>query len=403
MAVIQRLLVLGLIPILAFSSLQIFFPAVLKDFQNALQPYLADKPFDYSSGALPRSKTPLVVSVIDHYSHWEKTASVAKALADLGYPITFITGNGAKELTENLHPNIKFTPLSEKWFECVMKGLAALQSAPVLTMEMECELEKYAFVDAMEPAYETLQEYFREFRDEYGRTKPLIHVTDSLFTGRLPLSYGVPGLRPDSSIAILPHPHLLDSNDTYPFHTYKMPETGSDARAIHLKSYQNREKEERSSITNEYFRAKLRAMGSKEDPRPDFFHAIGFNGDHLMKVGVPEFEYERSDMRDNVHYFGAVKGNKKEPTKREELPTWWDDVLQAKKDGKKIVAVSQGTVAPDLGELVIPTLKALESRNDVLVIVSTVMFEPEQVNLDLPANARVAKFVPYTDLLPLVS
>ena len=77
--------------------------------------------------------------------------------------------------------------------------------------------------------------------------------------------------------------------------------------------------------------------------------------------------------------------------------------MEAKQAGKKIVAVSQGTVETDLSNLVLPTLEALKDRNDVLVVATTVAVEPGEVpDLVMPYNARVAKFVPYDLLLPMV-
>ena len=45
----------------------------------------------------------------------------------------------------------------------------------------------------------------------------------------------------------------------------------------------------------------------------------------------------------------------------------------------------------------------MKNRDDVLIVATTVAFEPEEVeDLIVPANARVAKFVPYDLLLPMV-
>ncbi len=71
-----------------------------------------------------------------------------------------------------------------------------------------------------------------------------------------------------------------------------------------------------------------------------------------------------------------------------------------------MVLVSQGSIRPDLTELVTSTLRGLADA-DVLVVVTTGQADP--VDLEraygeaLPANARVAKFVPYDLLLPYVS
>jgi hypothetical protein len=81
-----------------------------------------------------------------------------------------------------------------------------------------------------------------------------------------------------------------------------------------------------------------------------------------MTLGVPEFEFPRSDLRPNVHYFGGLKSKKTPNTSETTLPDWWDDVAAAKAAGKQIVAVSQGTVGTDLSNLLLPTLEALKDR-----------------------------------------
>jgi UDP:flavonoid glycosyltransferase YjiC (YdhE family) len=132
----------------------------------------------------------------------------------------------------------------------------------------------------------------------------------------------------------------------------------------------------------------------------DSMHSVT---DRILALGAPEFEFPRHDLRPTVHYLGALKNPNKTSSKQPDLPAWWYEVVEAKKRGKKIVAVSQGTVETDLTNLVLPTLEALEDREDVMVVATTVAFEPEEVqDLVVPANARVAKFVPYDLLLPMV-
>lgn len=85
-------------------------------------------------------------------------------------------------------------------------------------------------------------------------------------------------------------------------------------------------------------------------------------------------------------------------------PDWWGDVARAKQDRKRIVVVSQGTVETNLEDLLLPTLEALKGRDDVLVIASTVVAEPDETpGYRVRGNARVTKFVPYDLLLPYVS
>ena len=63
--------------------------------------------------------------------------------------------------------------------------------------------------------------------------------------------------------------------------------------------------------------------------------------------------------------------------------------------------VSQGTIALEMRDLVVPTLKALAGEH-VLVIATTGGAPASSLGIELPANARVAPFIPFDQLLPHV-
>jgi UDP:flavonoid glycosyltransferase YjiC (YdhE family) len=75
-------------------------------------------------------------------------------------------------------------------------------------------------------------------------------------------------------------------------------------------------------------------------------------------------------------------------------PAWWPDL----RSGRPVVHVTQGTVATEMVELVLPTIQALADEK-VLVVVTTP--EPESLGR-LPANARVERTIPHACLLPFV-
>jgi len=112
-----------------------------------------------------------------------------------------------------------------------------------------------------------------------------------------------------------------------------------------------------------------------------------------LQPSVPKLEYPDSRLPAQVHFVGPLLPRSGAFTP----PVWWDDVLAARAARTPIVVVTQGTIATDPTELIQPTLRALADK-DVLVIAAGA----EQSALDVPANARVALFVPFTELLPLV-
>ncbi|WP_372660094.1 glycosyltransferase [Amycolatopsis kentuckyensis] len=113
------------------------------------------------------------------------------------------------------------------------------------------------------------------------------------------------------------------------------------------------------------------------------------HSDGVLQMTCPGFEYPRPNAP--LHFIGptTVSAANEHP-----LPPWWADL-----DGSRpIVHVTQGTVAnDDLSRLVEPAIDALAGEN-VLVVVTTCggTLRPGP----LPANVRVAGFLPYDDLLP---
>jgi UDP:flavonoid glycosyltransferase YjiC (YdhE family) len=113
------------------------------------------------------------------------------------------------------------------------------------------------------------------------------------------------------------------------------------------------------------------------------------HSDGVLQMTCPGFEYPRPNAP--LHFIGptTISAASEHP-----LPPWWDDL-----DGSRpVVHVTQGTVAnDDLGRLVEPTIAALADE-DVLVVATTCggRLSPGP----LPANVRVADFLPYDELLP---
>ncbi|ORY19146.1 hypothetical protein BCR34DRAFT_472350 [Clohesyomyces aquaticus] len=397
----QRILSLGFVPIVALFALQYFSPETFGSFQDAIHPYISNTPLSHFFPDLlpPRQEIPIIISSTTHWSHVEKVAKIALVVAELGYPVTFITGKAHEDHVKNLHPNITFSPMvghDDKMSEEDIKTWLSLRG-----LEQELFAMKKVLVDGMPDQQESVQIQFQEFRKKYGNDKPLISMFDQTLSGNLPVILGGLGIIPDANIGISLAPLALQSNDTYPFRWGKTPETGPDARELHFKAWQDYLNEPHTKELNGAWWKKLKEMGAVQENYPDIFHAMNVLPQHLLQFGIPQFEFERSDIRNDIRYFGGfknVRGQEKVP----KLPAWWDDIAQAKKDGKKIVAVSQGTIETDPKMLILPTLEALKDRDDMLVIASFVISEPEDVpNLVVPKNARVAKFVPYNLLLPL--
>jgi UDP:flavonoid glycosyltransferase YjiC (YdhE family) len=117
------------------------------------------------------------------------------------------------------------------------------------------------------------------------------------------------------------------------------------------------------------------------------------HADIVAQLTVPGFEYPRRDLPATFRFIGPLVGSEPGVVP---LPDWWGDL-----DGDRpVVHVTQGTVAnKDFEQLVLPTVRALADE-DVLVVVTTGGRPVETLPANLPANVRVASYLPYDLLLP---
>ena len=114
-----------------------------------------------------------------------------------------------------------------------------------------------------------------------------------------------------------------------------------------------------------------------------------------LSATIPSFEYPRRDLPPQVHFIGPLlpplpaSSNDRAP---------WQDLP----NDRPIVHVTQGTVATDPQQLIIPTIEAL--ANEKVWVIATTGGQPiESLNLPpLPSNAIVESFIPHGALLPKV-
>ncbi len=117
--------------------------------------------------------------------------------------------------------------------------------------------------------------------------------------------------------------------------------------------------------------------------------------DIFLQQGVPGFEFDFGTLPPNLRFVGLLPPGASSAPR----PSWWDEL----DGGKPVVLVTQGTLANgDLGQLLEPTLTALADRDDLLVVATTGGRPVETLPVPLPANARVASFLPFDAIFPKV-
>jgi hypothetical protein len=390
----RSLYVASLVPLL-FAVLY-FQLGNLSAFYNYALQALQTPSTDILGQAPTIGKPPIIMAATPAFSHMEKITTIAQGLISLGYPVNFITGPEFKDSIESI--GATYIPIEGQ-------GPQIFSDEDLATFiglqgyELEVFATTAIFIKSIPAQYRTLQRTFREFRDQNGEEQKMIYIFDFTFGGLSPVMQGAPGIRPDAAIGIGLAPYVAASNDTFPFRSGRYPDTSSESKKIHFEAQQAQDKDHPiDKPVNEAVNTMLRQMGATRDT-PSFNHLVSYASDVFLQYGVPAFEWERSDWRPNLRFMGAPVSV---GIADHRLPEWWNDVLEAKAAGKKIVAVSSSSVVYDTGALIKPALEAFRGREDVFVIATLVTSDVEMLDFKIPENARVAKFVPLDLALPYV-
>ena len=232
---------------------------------------------------------------------------------------------------------------------------------------------------------------YRGVREQLDREPVDAILSETAFTGVIPLLVQDSDARPPVLICgVLPL--SLSSRDTAPFGLGLHPSSSAFGRV--------RNRALNFLVSHIVFgRAQKLAQGYLRElgiPPMSCFVLDGPSlSDHVLQLTSAGFEYPRSDLRTELSFVGAVL-----PAMGSfEPPAWWSDL-----DGERpVVHVTQGTIANgNLDALIMPTIAAL-AEQDVLVVATTGDEDSARaLARQVPANVRVAAFLPYDQLLSKV-
>lgn len=240
------------------------------------------------------------------------------------------------------------------------------------------------FVDAIAFQHQGLQQTLVDFPAD-------VIVGDDMFFGVLPMLLGPRAKRPPIILCGTSFLHWA-REDGAPNFLGLPPATTAEQRA------------EYAAIAREYDAAvdqpvvrrlnqTLQAMDVGPISVP-LFHSVVELADTYMQLSVPSFEFPRQ-FPPSVRFVGTppiIPGQVPPPPWAHEL------------DGsRRVVLVTQGTVANhNFNLLAAPTLAALANERDLLVVVTAGGRPVDAIPGPVPANARLASFLPFEWLLPRV-
>jgi UDP:flavonoid glycosyltransferase YjiC (YdhE family) len=258
------------------------------------------------------------------------------------------------------------------------QDIAAVPPGPA---QLDLQLRQ-ALIDPVPAQHESLRELLADAGPE-----PVLLIQEATFAGGWAAQLGAPGPRPAATLGLGVTPLYISSVDHAPFALGLAPDSSPEGRL-------------RNQETNAVFQQQI--LGGAQAHFAGILERLGVTGavqvildgsvsvpDLFLQLTVPGAEYPRSDAPDSLRYIGYLSPGVGERP----LPDWWQDVV----DADRGVVISQGTLAnQDFSELIEPALRALA---DLDLLAVAVLGRPAELAA-VPANARVAEFIPFAALLP---
>ncbi|MFG2936703.1 nucleotide disphospho-sugar-binding domain-containing protein [Streptomyces sp. NPDC048282] len=327
--------------------------------------------------------TRVIVAASPIYGHFAPMHAIAADLVRRGHQVTVTTGSNYRGAVEAV--GARFAALlGAADFDgddvaALFPEILSIAPGP----EQIAFGLRHLFMDPVPDQHRTVQELLAAAGDE-----PVVLLHETGFLGAWPVLLGAAGARPAAVVGLGVVPLTISSQDTAPFGLGLPPDSSPEGRERN-RAANTMVREAVFGSTQEHLVKVLASCGATE-PVPFVMDGMSRLPDRFLQLSIAQLDYPRGDLPDSIRYVGALPAG---PGRASELPEWWDEVASA----RRVVVVSQGTAANvDFTELVQPTLDALADL-DVLVI-ATLGREAELERV--PANARVAEFIPFDDLLP---
>lgn len=235
--------------------------------------------------------------------------------------------------------------------------------------------------------------------------QPIVIISEAFFHGILPLYFGAPlpdGVKKPKTLCLSVTPPAIRSIDLPPFGFPLSFDQTPPGRARNASFWETFAAE--SASLRQLLEANLAAAGATGLPNGPILSGVNYTvHDAILQIGVPSFEFPRSDWPAQFQFVGFLPLAQAPPNGYPNIPPWWDDVAQpglSAEQKKKVVVVAQGTVETDPTDLIIPTIEAMRNRNDVLVVAIMGRKGAALPNkFPLPINARVIDYLHYDAIL----
>ncbi|KAH8592892.1 MGT family glycosyltransferase [Bisporella sp. PMI_857] len=346
------------------------------------------------SYAAPTKPAHIAIGGLPLISHITPLLNIAQHLVHRGWDVSFISTESFRHKIEEIGATLVPIPGWESFDDAALWGFLKNGCDPLLT-ETSTLVDKFWILFALgilPASHAALQSILATHSDT-----PVVVLNDPLLYVATPSQLGAPGLKPAGVISIGIIPLQMHSIDTTPPWQGSVLNCSEEGRKRNVEL--NKIDLERLLPQRQRYHEILKELGATIETPHIPLNAVYALADIHLQLSPPSLEYPRSDGPADLRYTGGLPRRNASKIATDELPSWWDEVI-LNDEKKRIIAVSQGSVAHDYSGLVIPTLAGLGVRNDLLVVVALgkkgAVLPPSTA---VPENARIADWIPFDDLL----
>lgn len=336
--------------------------------------------------------------------HLTPALRVAADLHRRGYPVSFLgpTAHRARIAASGAD----FVPLQGEADIDDLLYYSPENPIPPVPGYHSLQWDERALVDIQKHCFEPIPAQWACVKAELSRlqesdpSKPVVVIVEAFFHGVLPLFFGAPlpkGVKQPKTLCLSITPPAIRSTDLPPF-GYPLPfSQTADGRARNAQCWEQWDAQ--TLPLKNLFHAKLAEAGATRFPEGPVLDGTNYtHHSDILQIGVPSFEYPRSDWPPQFQIVGFIPPPSAPAKGWPNLPGWWEEVTTTE---KSVVVVAQGTVETNPYDLIIPTIEALRERTDVIVVaVMGLRGATLPEGFDAPANARVTDYLHYDAVLP---
>ncbi|GAB1312616.1 hypothetical protein MFIFM68171_02826 [Madurella fahalii] len=338
----------------------------------------------------------LVVLAYSASGHTQGLLQISRHLVSRGFTIHFITSTEYRASVEKIGAEFVENP----W------DLQAARPTPPDGRRDMFEDLKHVFADATPTIFGVLRDTLERLREQHPDREILI-LQDTMAQGVAPFKYGAPLPKGYASF-----PKVISFHTSiYVTKDYSVPPFGPglpyDPTPENLAMWRSIYDaiEPQLDDLNNYFYGVYKTLGATKPPTGPLFDSVMAMGEVTVMATTPSLEYPVAKFNPKLRFIGGLPLKALDPAYV--YPEWWSTITEnaalpdTSSNKKHVIFVSQGTVHRDYTEILIPTVAALSSREDLIVVATLgVRGEKPPADLAVPDNTKVTDYLPYDAILP---